>query len=500
MGRRRKDQRRLDRSRTARSRVSHNHHASRVCRFEQIEPRRLLAISYPAIQVGGVYIEDGGHAEDETPDAFEVTFVGGAPGTQLTELVIDGDKDSNGLLGPLDVFFDTTLDPPGAFGAVGLKIEEQTGIDWVEYDPVHDADTRLTFRFRGFDAGDKLRFTIDVDEVGSTVTAEVEGGEFHDTHFQAKFEADHFELEPGATRYADYYDFGSSALADLLPPDNYLQSGERSEAVHTAGAMMTLQQTPLPITISGKVFQDFDLDNVLDAGEPGLADFRLDLYELVGTDYVPVAGQTTRTNGQGQYTFTDVLPGTYRVVETQKAPYLSIGATPGTVLGQTRGRVIGTDIISDISLVGGEDSVRNDFAEALPVTLSGHVYHDADNDGVREPGEVGIADVAIDVQRVAPGGVALPLIYTAYTQPDGSWSVDNLMPGNYQVIEIHPDAYDDGLDTAGTAGGTAHNPGDLIDGIWLGSGQAGENYDFGELMPARLSGHVYHDADNDGVR
>ena len=72
------------------------------------------------------------------------------------------------------------------------------------------------------------------------------------------------------------------------------------------------------------------------------------------------------------------------------------------------------------------------------------------------------------------------------------------MPGGYGVNEAQPAGYLDGLDAAGTAGGTAHNPGDLIDGISLAGGQSGLNYNFGELLPASISGYVYVDANNNG--
>ena len=39
----------------------------------------------------------------------------------------------------------------------------------------------------------------------------------------------------------------------------------------------------------------------------------------------------------------------------------------------------------------------------------------------------------------------------------------------------------------------AHNPGDLIDGIPLAGGVAAKNYDFGELLPASISGQVFAD-------
>ena len=64
------------------------------------------------------------------------------------------------------------------------------------------------------------------------------------------------------------------------------------------------------------------------------------------------------------------------------------------------------------------------------------------------------------------------------------------MPGTYGVTEVQPPQYYDGLDTPGDAGGVAHNPGDLITGAVLMPAMDAENYNFGELPPARISGHV----------
>ena len=64
------------------------------------------------------------------------------------------------------------------------------------------------------------------------------------------------------------------------------------------------------------------------------------------------------------------------------------------------------------------------------------------------------------------------------------------------MAETQPAGYYDGLDTPGTAGGAAHNPGDLIDAIPLASGVHATDYDFGELLPASISGRVYADMNN----
>ena len=82
---------------------------------------------------------------------------------------------------------------------------------------------------------------------------------------------------------------------------------------------------------------------------------------------------------------------------------------------------------------------------------------------------------------------------TATTDAAGYYHFDIFLPGTYGVAETQPVGYLDGLDVAGPVGGTAHNPGDLIDGIPLSSGVCAPNNDFGEIKPASISGYVFQD-------
>jgi len=458
-----------------------------------MEPRELL--SADPIRIGAVYFEEA-TGQDEAGDVFEITFVGGAPGTQLTELIIDTDKLGNGLtIG--DCFFDTEPGGIGAFGSSPLLLVDHTGIDSV-HATVVDGGTTLSFRFEGFDAGEKLVFTIDVDEQGFLgPNAVAEGNEFEGSRLTATFAADHFFEATGTDMFFDYYDdrLGGSGLD--LPPDDYMPPGNEPRSVYTAGAIFAIEQTPLPISIAGTVYEDVDLDNVRDAGEPGIAGVKLTLLAWNGKSYVGT-GRTTTTDASGKYRFDDLLPGTYRIIQTQPNGYFSIGATAGTVDGAKRGRVAGVDVISDVELLGGEDSVGNDFAEARPATLSGTVYHDADNDGVLDPGETGIGNVLLRIQYLPPTGSASAPIEVV-TRLDGTWSATGLMPGNYRIDEVQPAGYLDGLDAAGTAGGYAHNPGDSITGIRLNSGVHGRRYNFGELVPSTISGRVSADPNGNGL-
>ena len=89
------------------------------------------------------------------------------------------------------------------------------------------------------------------------------------------------------------------------------------------------------------------------------------------------------------------------MVETQPDGYLSVGDTPGTVNGETRGVVTTVDILSSINLDGGDDSIHNDFAETRPAELSGYVYYDANNNGIMDPGEQGIGGVQLTLLDAA---------------------------------------------------------------------------------------------------
>ncbi len=410
--------------------------------------------------------------------------------------MIDTDKDGLGL-STGDAFFDTAAGGLGASLAFPFTIVDQTGISTVQA-TVGDGGTTLVLDFTGFDVGEKLVFSIDADEKGFSVNSSnaiVEGEEFEGSKISATFRAPHFfdtkTSQQDPPRFFDVYAFAGLGLN--LPPDNFVPAGSSEQApVRTAGVSAVLTPVPLPITISGTVFDDTNLNNALEGGETGIGGVTLTLLELDGDAYVPT-GKTAVTNGQGQYTFDGVLPGTYRIVETQPGGYFSVGAKAGTVNGTVHGVVTSVDVISEISLLGGQDSIRNDFAEAQPAALSGHVYHDADDDGVRDAGEEPIAarrsfssgwhpqrrcwdrplwkSFQISMACGAPRGCGRAIMSSAKCNPLGFF---------------------DGKDRAGTAGGAAVNPGDEINGVFLASGQSGENYDFGELQAGEHLRHGAH--------
>lgn len=478
--------------------------AYKRCQLEPLERRSLMAAD---IHLGAVYFEEA-TGDDSAGDRIEVTFQGGQPGTQLTQIIIDTDKDGLGL-STGDLFFDTQSGGLGVFKSAGLNIEAPQGFSVVSTQ-VSDGGTRLVINLSGFDAGERLIFTVDVDEAqfvsGSNIDVNslVEGGEFQRSKLTGTFTAPHYFDATGTGTFWDAYDtnFADAATKNGtqlgLPPDNYIPPDNADRTDRTAGAVVLIGQVARPVSLAGTVYHDVNLNNTRENGELGISGVVLQLWRKEANGTFTFTGTTTTTDAQGNYKFDALQQGVYGVVEAQPAQYFSVGAKVGTVDGGAVGRVESVDSMYDITLLGGQDGVHYDFAEAKQAELHGHVYYDANNNGVFDSGETGIGGAKVIIQYLPTTG-AQPAAIEVFTNADGSWSATGLRPGAYRVTEVTPAGYLDGLDRAGDAGGTATNPGDLISGVFLAGGQIGRNYDFGELLPATLSGRVHADLNGDCI-
>ncbi len=507
----------------------------RRCQFEIMEERRVLSAN-PVI-AGATYLE-GDLGQDTTPDYFEVTFQGGADTTQMTQFTINGDQDLNGVRSDGDMFFDENSAPPGTGGSHAFQFNAE-GSSGVSASDIVSATVSsdgllLSVEVNNFEAGDVLAFTIDVDEVEGIRNDKIASGiEFESTQFNAVFVDENYTFEdlnvsvdtivdetfPQTQVEGLFYDSydavqlegGSVAGQELLLAlDNELGQSDRS-----AGAIDAYELVAKPVTISGTVYHDEDLDCEHDAGEDGIAgvDISLQLLNEQTGSYGQVAATTT--DAAGNYEFgvdLNLMPGEYRLVETQPDGYLDVGASAGTVEGTQTGDVSkdssdNANIISSINIpLGGTAATDYDFKEVRPASIAGNVWHDENNDGVFDPNEQGIANVLIQVTRVgAKDGVTSdPFVDSApifvRTDSNGHYNVDALPPGIYEIVEInnYPSgedplaAYVDGKDSVGNIRGetVGAKSNDRFSTVTLCADDHGEEYNFGELKPASISGHV----------
>ena len=176
-------------------------------------------------------------------------------------------------------------------------------------------------------------------------------------------------------------------------------------------------------SISGTVFNDTNSNGVQNAGESGLANWKVWL-DLNENGVLDANEPTATTSSSGAYTFANVPPSVYQVREvlqfgytkTLPASYATANVTPGTSItnanfGVLKVAVIGGVVFDDANHNGHDDSTENN--------LSGRtVYLDLNNNVKIDPGE----------PQTVTGSL-------------GIWSFSGLNAGTYSVREITPNGW-----------------------------------------------------------
>ena len=494
----------------------------RICRVEELEKREYLAAD--PVSVGVVYQEQ---YMEELGDLFYVAWVGGenGAGTTLDTLVINLDKNGNGALDAGEPFFDTSQSGLGVNASVPFTVVDKSANINVEGWEVQDGGLTLEISFSNFYEGDRFVFAIDLDEMQSPLNPIVEGAEMgavgglEGSKVDATFSSKHYQTEVWSGIFFDNYDdecVRSTALSlqyseDDLPYDRT----DGNDGIARAGVYDDFTLTPKPIVISGTVYADH---NVNCEYEPELDD-----QPLAGVEVTLVAEDgrtwTTTTDVNGYYVFNDnLMPGKYQIfseaniVSPEGWQYFDFCASGGNY-GE---RVNPLEIVVE-GMQGGEHANENNFAKALVSTIDGYVFEDLNDangkepgeewDGVRYPAEIQLWRIDYD----ANGDAVYTFMESQTVDADGYYKFElngawneagtkrKLPEKTYEIREIFASSdYADGKDYPGTLGGVALN--DAITNVFVGYGQNGYHYDFGELKLGSIAGNVYEDRNDNGIK
>ena len=199
--------------------------------------------------------------------------------------------------------------------------------------------------------------------------------------------------------------------------------------------------------ILGNVKSDDD-DN--DTGDTNLENVTVELLDNAGN---AIAVAITDTNGN--YEFSDVLPGNYRVKQTNLTGY---GDVTNTVL--------------DVNLGAGETNTGNDFIDELG-RIAGNVKSDDDDNGT---GDRNLENVTVELLDTNGKSVA-----TTSTNAQGNYEFGDLLPGDYQVRQTNLNGYGDVSDP--------------ILNITLAAGETNTDNNFVDEL-GRIAGNVKSDDDD----
>ncbi|SEB05267.1 SdrD B-like domain-containing protein [Marinobacterium iners] len=237
-------------------------------------------------------------------------------------------------------------------------------------------------------------------------------------------------------------------------------------------------------SLAGRVYHDNDdSGNYTSGTNPAIAGVTVN---LTGTDAFknPVSRSTT-TDGNGEYLFTNLAPGNYTVTEQHPASWIDAEETAGS----EGGNIATNDVISDITLPANTDATEYNFGElrdlgtgTVTASISGHVYHDRNNNGVFDTDEAPIAGVTVRLEGNGNGDVR-----TTTTNTSGYYAFSGLEPGvEYTVTEEQPSGWVDGRETAGSVFTDSANSNDVFV-VNVGDDEHGEEWNFGERRSSDLT-------------
>jgi protocatechuate 3,4-dioxygenase beta subunit len=244
-----------------------------------------------------------------------------------------------------------------------------------------------------------------------------------------------------------------------------------------------------PLALGDFVWIDANNDGVLNTGETPLANVPVELLDAAGTALLDANGKaiTTVTDTNGNYLFTNLVPGSYRVRITPPTGFVTSTGSNGSLTGPyepgksanennedhgsrdtlVSGRIIASVVTlatpgnasnpDPLNGIAGRANLRQDFGLFQRVSIGDFVWEDKNNDGKFQATESAISGVTVRLldgsgnQVLGGANGTTPL--TAITGTNGGYIFNELIPGKYQVEVVIPNGYRSSTGTNGALTG-----------------------------------------------
>ncbi len=285
------------------------------------------------------------------------------------------------------------------------------------------------------------------------------------------------------------------------------------------------------VNVGNLVWHDRNNNGQVDAGEEGIANVPLQLFQEGDDPLTATPLATTVTDSNGNYNFGGLAPGRYFIyIPTPNPAYPWSDTNTDTADNREdnddngeQNNGIGTSVHSPVVelSVGGESTsdgdgasgdLTFDFGFFAPASLGDLVWLDVNRDGVQDAEETGWPDTphkkgvpGVPVLLFTTDGV---LVNTTTTDTSGYYHFADLLPGEYYVQFVIPNGYE--LTVADVAAATDIFDSDVAAGTLrtpvtvLLSGEHDPTLDMGlylsgNLEPAAIGDFVWYDANHNGI-
>ncbi|WP_394940460.1 SdrD B-like domain-containing protein [Psychromicrobium sp. YIM B11713] len=191
-------------------------------------------------------------------------------------------------------------------------------------------------------------------------------------------------------------------------------------------------------SLGDKVWLDRNGDGIQDPNEPGVAGVKVDLLDGNGQPVLDANGQpiTTTTDAQGNYLFSNLPAGTYKVKVELPEGYKTTSTASGA--DREKDSNVGTDGISDAVTIDAANPNRRDVDAGLVVngTIGDTIWRDDNRDGVQDPNEPGMPGLKVTLLD-KDGNV----VKETTTDENGKYQFTDVPAGDYKVKVEVPDGF-----------------------------------------------------------
>lgn len=210
------------------------------------------------------------------------------------------------------------------------------------------------------------------------------------------------------------------------------------------------------------MWNDVNGNGEQDVGESPLSGVVVTLQTCSG---VVVASTTTLASGN--YSFSNVAPGCYVEVFSTPTNFVPTVQNAPTVDPTTDSDINLAGKTTNLTLVAGTITQHVDAGFSQKTSIGDFVWLDANNDGLQDTTEFGLAGVAVNLTTCDGVSVA-----TTTSDATGFYTFDELLPGCYNVSFGIPSSFATALQNVGgdDSKDSDVNAGGVVGGIMLAAG------------------------------